>query len=390
MSTGSDADPDPDSDPDPETAPVAALEAADERLEGLRAEPPADPEAVDTVADAYESVAEVLDRWEDRATDWDDFEGYVEFRDALSETLASVPEDVPESEAFLAADDHVKTSGVSKSLTEADFEAAREALAPAQRYADYREELSAVEDRYRRAYRIAERRRREVDDRIDDLGRLRRLGDADLEAPVERLREPVERYDAAVTDAFDAFRREAPAREFLGVVRTAAGYPLVDVRAPPSELQAYVESTPAGDHPVPELLEYAEYSTSKLSHYVEEPSLLKRRVATNRTYLEELSAAPLCVGWPPPPADRLRFRSEELLSVVDRFAGEKTVRAVRAVRARTRDDDYDRLRETAVARAELTDAERRRLESGAVAEELEELRERRRRLTAALERYEPP
>ena len=371
MSTGSDADP----DLDPETAPVAALKAADERLEGLRAEPPADPEAVDTVADAYESVAEVLNRWEDRATDWDDFEGYVEFRDALSETLASVPEDVPESEAFLAADDHVKTSGVSKSLTEADFEAAREALAPARRYADYREELSAVEDRYRRAYRIAERRRREVDDRVDDL---------------ERLREPVERYDAAVTEAFDAFRREAPAREFLDVVRTAAGYPLVDVRAPPSELQAYVESTPAGDHPVPELLEYAGYSTSKLSHYVEEPSLLKRRVATNRTYLEELSAAPLCVGWPPPPADRLRFRSEELLSVVDRFAGEETVRAVRAVRARTRDDDYDRLREAAVARAELTDAERRRLESGAVAEELEELRERRRRLTAALERYEPP
>ena len=63
---------------------------------------------------------------------------------------------------------------------------------------------------------------------------------------------------------------------------------------------------------------------------------------------------------------------------------------MRAVRARTREDDYDRLREAAVARAELTDAERRRLESGAVAEELEDVRERRRRLTEALERYEPP
>ncbi len=384
MSTGSDADAGATEEP------LAALEAAHERLEGLRAAPPADPDAVDTVADAYEAVAEVLDRWEERATDWDDFEGYVEFRDDLSETMASIPEDVPESEAFLAADGHVKTSGVSKSLTSGDFEAAREALAPAREYADYREELEAVRSRYRRAYRAAERRRRELDDRIDDLERLRRLGAADLEAPVERLREPVERYDEAVTGAFDAFREDASAREFLGVVETAAGYPLVDIRAPPSELLAYVESAPAGDRPVPELLAYAEYSTSKLSHYVAEPARLKRRVATNRTYLEELSAAPLCVGWPPPPPDRLRFRSEELLSVVDRFAGAETVRAIRAVRDRTRDDDYGRLREAAVARAELTDAERRRLESGAVAEELETARERRRRLTEALERYDPP
>ena len=95
---------------------VAELEAAADRLKRLREHPPVDREAVDPVADAHESVLEVLDRWEERATDWDDFRGYVEFRDDLSETLESIPEDVPESDAFLAADDHVKTGGLEVAL----------------------------------------------------------------------------------------------------------------------------------------------------------------------------------------------------------------------------------------------------------------------------------
>jgi hypothetical protein len=374
----------------PSDDPAAELAAAADRLERLESDPPVDPEDVDTVADAYESVARVLDRWEERATDWDDFEGYVEFRDDLSDTMSSIPEDAPESEAFLEADGHVKTSGVSKSLTADDFEAAREALAPAREYADYRDDLEDARSRYRTAYRQAERRRRELDERIEELQRVRRLGEADLDAPVERLREPIERYDEAVREAFAEFRKEAPAREFLGFVRTAAGYPLVDFRAPPTELFEYVDGEPAGDHTVPELLEYADYSKSKLEHYVEDASLLKRRVATNRTYLEDLSADPLCIGWPPPEVGRLRFRTEELLSVVDRFAGEETTRALRAVCSLARDDEYERLRESAVARAELTPEERERLRSGAVAEELESARDRRERLDEALEEHDPP
>ena len=110
---------------------VAELAAAADRLERLREHPPVYREAVDPVADAHESVLEVLDRWEERATDWDDFRGYVEFRDDLSETMSSIPEDVPEGDAFLEADGHVKTGGVSTSLTIEDFDVAREALAPA-------------------------------------------------------------------------------------------------------------------------------------------------------------------------------------------------------------------------------------------------------------------
>ena len=369
---------------------VAELEAAADRLKRLREHPPVDREAVDPVADAHESVLEVLDRWEERATDWDDFRGYVEFRDDLSETLESIPEDVPESDAFLAADDHVKTGGVSKSLTERDFEAAREALAPAREYAEYREDLEAARERYRSAYRAARRRRRELEERVDDLERVRRLGAADLEAPTERLREPIADYNEVVSEEFEAFRREAPAREFLGFVGTAAGYPLVELREPPAELLAYVESAPAGGNAVPDLLEYAGYSKSKLDHYVENAALLKRRIATNRTYLEGLSAEPLCVSWPPPEAAELRYRTGELLSVVGRFADEGTAAALRTVRQRTRSGAYDRLRDAAVARSDLTDEEREAIASGELSAELAATRTELERLNSALQSHEAP
>ena len=368
---------------------AAELEAAHERVRELEAGLDLAESDLDAVADAYESVATVLDRWEERATDWDDFEGYVEFRNDLSETLESIPEDVPESEAFLDADGHVKTSGVTGSLKTRDFEAAREALEPAREYAETREALADARSRHRKAYRTARDRLAELDDRIDDLERLVRLGEADLEAPIEDLEAPIERYNDGVADDFADFRREASAREFLSFIATAADYPLVEFRRPPTELLEYVREHPAGEHPVPDLVEYADYSPSKLSHYVDDANLLKRRVATNRTYLDGLSADPLFVEWPPAEAEALRYRADELVSLVDRFADEETVAALRSVRELTRRETYERLRTAAVARSELDDDERTRIENGTVESELEAAREERERLDEAISSYEP-
>jgi len=366
---------------------VTELQAAHDELARLRAAPDLDDEALDRVADAYESFEDVLDRWEERATDWDDFQGYVEFRNDVAATLESIPEDVPKSEAFLAADGHVKTGSATQSLRQRDFDAAREALAPAREYADHREALAEARERYREARRAVRRRRDEVADSVDDLERLVELSEVELEAPVEELRDPIERYDGAVEAAFAAFRRTAPARDVLAFVETASAYPLVDVQPPPAELLEYVREQPAGEHALPELLEYAEYSASKLQHYVDDPDLLKRRVAVNRTYLERLSADPLVVAWPPADRELLRYRTGELVSLVARFADDETVAALRAVRALTFREDYDRLRTAAVARAELTDEERRRVERGVVDEGLVAARETRERLETALEEY---
>jgi hypothetical protein len=364
---------------------AAELRDACEQLREYRERAEKEYDDLDEVADAYEAIERVLDRWEERATDWDDFEGYVEFRNDISETLSSIPEDVPESDAFVDADRHVKTKGVSKSLDEGDFEAAREALAPAAEYAELREDLEAAETHHRKARQRAKNRRRELADRIEDLERLVELGESDLDAPVEELREPIERYNEAVRSDFTAFRREASAREFLEWVQTAAVAPLVEYDAPPERLLEYVREQPAGTNSITQLLEYADYSGSKLSHYVDDADRLKRRVATNRTYLEGLSADPLCIDWPAPPADMLRFLADELVSVVGRFADEETVAALREVRALTRRKEYERLRTAAVARSEMTDEERRRVASGAVTEELEAARNERERIEAALD-----
>ncbi|MFC6726971.1 hypothetical protein ACFQE1_21840, partial [Halobium palmae] len=172
--------------------------------------------------------------------------------------------------------------------------------------------------------RLRERRREagvrldEIEARIDQLERLVRLGDADLDAPVDDLREPISAYNDAVVDLFRAFRRSASARELLRFVDTTDAYPLVDYRQPPSELETYVEEYEAGAEPVPDLLEYAEYSASKLDHYVADAAALKRNVAVHRTYLERLDPDPLTVSWPPLPAETLRYRCRELVAVVGR------------------------------------------------------------------------
>jgi hypothetical protein len=371
--------------------PVAELSAAHDRLEALEATPPVDTEHLDEVADAYESVASVLDSWEERATDWDDFEGYVEFRDDLSDTMSAIREDIPESDAFVDAERHVKTGSPTESLTDSDFAAAREALAPARAYADYRSDLADARRQYREAYRAVEHRHHELEDRIDDLERLQRLGEADLTAPIDELRDPIDSYNDAVVEAFRAFRSEASAREALGVLETAAlDYPLVDGAAPPDRLLSYVRSEPAGDLTIPELLAYADYSESKLDHYVADPDLLKRRVATTRTYLEGLDGAAFRVEWPPPAAETLRYRTRELLSVVGRFADEDATRPLRAVRDLPRRPDYRRLREAARADERLSDDDRERLAGGSVTEDLAAARRRRDRLADALDGHPDP
>jgi hypothetical protein len=219
-----------------------------------------------------------------------------------------------------------------------------------------------------------EERRRALRERIATLERLAELGDADLGAPIDRLREPIETYNDLVDEAFERFRRDASAEAFLEFVDRAAHTPFVEYETPPDELLEYVRRRDAGSYPVDELLEYAGYSPSKLTHYVDDADLLKRRVATNRTYLERLSADPLRIAWPPETAERFRFRIDELVGIVGRL-GDEAAAKLREIRALTRDDDYERLRRAAHADAELTDDQRARLERGEVEEELEAARE---------------
>ena len=336
-------------------------------------------QSVQAVADAVEEATRLFDRYADSATGTGDFEAYLEFQSQFAELVEDLPEDLPKREGFEAANDAVD----QRTISESDFQRAREAIAGARETADLLDRREAAQQRVDDAERAASERRSAIERRLDELAELRRLGDADLSAPTEELTEPVERYDAAVREAFVAFVDDAPVRELLEFVETTRHYPLIDYQRPPNDLLAYVRNHPAGEEPLPTLLSYADYSGSKLSHYVEDPTAFETTVPVHRTYLDRIDAAPLTVGSPPPAAE-LRYLASELVSVVARFADEETVAFARDLRDLARREDYDRLRDAVVAEAELTESQREALRNGDIEAEAERLREARERLTAAL------
>jgi hypothetical protein len=362
---------------------VDRLEAAADQLE--RAQERVDDfgeSDLRQLADAYEEFTALLDRYEEPATGDGDFQKFIEFQGRVETFVEELPEDIMLRESFEESDDHLQ----QRRLNESDFAHVREQLEPVADLVERLDEREAARNDYERARKGVRTRLREVRERIDELGRLQRLGDADLDAPTERLRDPIERYDDAVTEAFAEFKREASARDVLDFLAGTDAFPLVGFRTPPSELKSYVDEHPPGEEPIPKLLELADYSRSKLEHYVEEPAALKQAVATQQTYLQRLDGEPLTVDWPPPDAETLRFRCRELTSVVNRFAPE-VVEQLRTVERLPRETDYERLRDSAQAEAELTDEERKRLRSGSVETELQTCREERQALAAALEEH---
>jgi hypothetical protein len=374
------------SETDPADETIRAVETTDAAYRDVESRVESIGEAtVETVADAVAEAERLLVRYEGEATGTggEEFREFVRMKRDLSEFVDGLGDDLRHRDAFEAAKDALDKRRVSES----DFERARSTLAPARETAGLLDERREAREEYRDARRRLRDRLQAIEERIADREQVREYGAADLDADVGRLREPAERHNETVRAAFRSFKREAPAREVLSLVRTTERFPLVEFRQPPEDLWAYVRDSAAGTEPVPTLLEYADHSRSKLAHYVDDPAELKRRVATERTYLTGLDAEPLTVEWPPPEAGELRHRGREIVSVVGRFAADETVAAARRVRRLTVREDYRRLREAAVARARLTEADHRKLAAGEIEAELHDLRERRDALEAALEEY---
>jgi hypothetical protein len=366
-----------------EPEPVAELRAAETALDAAEERVADFGEAeLEGLADAHDEFTRLLARYEEPATGDGDFQTFIEFQSEIADFVERLPEDLLLRETFEECDELLQ----QRRLTEGDFAQVRANLEPVADLAGRLDERRDARKRYRAARNRVEGRRREVRERIDDLERVRRLGDADLDAPTERLREPIAAYNEQVSEAVEAFRREESARTVLDLVRASRQFPVAGLEAPPEDLLEYVETSTAGTESIPTLLDYAEYSRSKLDHYVADPGALKTAVRPHTTYLRRLDAEPLTVDWPPPTATALEFSCREAERVVARFAPD-VVEALRAVRRLPRATDYERLREAAVAEAELAADQRRRLKAGEVAAELESLRAEREGLSAALDEF---
>ena len=321
---------------------------------------------VEATADAYRRAHRVLDQYEDDAVGTGDFGSYVQFEGAFANAVDV--DDVPAADAFAAADEAVD----KRRLSEADFAAAREALDPAGEYVDLLSDRDDTIDEYRIARKRAREARDALADRLSELRDVADMADADIDAPVDRLRDPIESYNESVREAFDAFYRSASAREVLAFIERADATPFVDVDVPPTDLREYVDDHAAGDEPLPTLLEYADYSNSKLDHYVDDPGALRTAVAVHRTYVDRIDPEPLTVGWPPSPGDELVYEVDELVPLVSRVADDDTVATLRSIRDLARTDEYARLRRAAVVRDALDDDELALVEAGAVDERVAE------------------
>ena len=358
-----------DADPVAEAGEAAAT--LRERYDGLRRieERIADlgRERVEAAADAYRQAHRVIEQYGDDAVGSGDFAAYVQFEGEFANAV-DVDDDALAADAFAAADEAVD----KKRLSERDIEAAREALEPAGEYVDLLADRDDALDDYRAARKAAREARKSLGTRVEELREVAAMADADLDADVDRLRDPVETYNEAVRQSFDDFYKSASARDVFAFLDRADATPFVDVDVPPTDLADYVAEYGAGDEPLPTLLEYADYSNSKLEHYVDDPGALRTAVAVHRTYLERLDGEPLTLDWPPKPGDELAYEIDELVPLVGRIADDETVATLRSVRELARSDEYERLRRAAEVRHELDDEDLALIERGEADDRLAE------------------
>jgi len=341
---------------------------------------------IEQLADAYRSFTGLLDRYEDQVVgDAGDVQTIVEFQSQVAEVYGNIPSDTLLYATFQESADYLK----QKYFTESDFEHVREQLEPAGDIVARLEEYQQRKREYRDVRQAVRREIRSLRQRISESERLVELNEADLDAPTDRLREPIETYNERATEAFRAFVDEEPAREVVTVLDAIEAYPLVPFESPPDALTAYLRESEPGEMPVPKLLEYSRYSRSKLRHYVDDPGRFERVVGGQETFLSRLDAEPLRISWPPPTAEGLRYRCRELTATLNRVAP-PVVEQLRVVAALPRRTDYERLHQSATASQQLTDEDRRRLRSGGIEATLTDLREQRTRLQQALEDSRDP
>ncbi|ERG90153.1 MAG: hypothetical protein J07HQW1_00167 [Haloquadratum walsbyi J07HQW1] len=337
-------------------------------------------DAVVETADAYRRATGLLDRYIDSATGTGDFQAYVEFQDKFLGCVEELPDDLPAREAFETAADRLD----SRRLSKGDFASAREDLTPAKKYIEQLESYNQTTDAVKTARRNVTLHRREINNVIDTHDEALAFADVDFDVPVEQLLDPIEAYNDQLTSEFDEFVATASAAAVIDFLEYTDSFPLVPFQSPPPDLRRFARESPDASESIPTLLKFASYSGSKLDHYATDPALLQTTVAVHQTFLERLDADPLMIERPPPTAGTLRQFTGEAISVLGRFASEKTIAHLRTIRDQSYHDTYNRLRTALRAQTELDADERERLRTGIMADERDALVDARDRLTKAL------
>lgn len=323
-------------------------------------------ERAEKTHDLYETVDKNLERYREDATGRGDFEKYIELRSIVADVEEELDdEDVHMSGEFENALSHLD----ARTLRDKHFRRARAGLEEVKEFAETYERYEELKDELKDELRSLEKRKKELRSEMEETKeRLEKAREAE-EIDASPLREAVEAYNEGVREDFDAFLREEPAVDVARLGEKTLDSPLVDdapvERGVAERLSRYVDNETVG-----RVLELADASDGKLSHYVEDTAGF--RDAVPRTFFETVSAERFDLSYEP--EDVVRRRIPELVSLVSSFADEDTVAVLRRVGAMAERGEYEPMRRAVVAGEEAgADAEE-------IDERLEELRDEKERV----------
>lgn len=330
-------------------------------------------ERAEETREAYETLDEALEEYREDATGTGDFRKYIEFRNiavALEEQLDE-GDDAHLKDAFESALSRLD----AQTLRDKHFRGARSDLERVEEFVGKYERYEELRDELRDELGALEKRKENLEQKIDDteerLGQAREAEGID----VSPLREAVEEYNERVRRNFEEFVSEAPAVEVARLGEKTHDAPLVE-DAPVERGTAERLSEYVGDETVERVLELADESDAKLSHYVDDTDGF--RDAVPRTFFETASAEAFELGYEPEGV--VRRLVPELVSLVSFFADEETVAALRRVGGMAERGEYEPMRRALSAREEAgADAE-------TLEEQIEELRTEKEDVEKRMER----
>lgn len=314
----------------------------------------------------YRRLEDAFEEYREDATGHGEFGRYVEFQNIVIEAEETVEqEDVYSAEEFKRALGHLD----ARTLRDKHFRRANEDLSDIRDLVETYERYVELEDELRNELR-------DLEHRADELDREISRKEEALEKAVEvedidgsRLREAVEKYNDSVRSNFETFVREAPAVEVARIGEQTHDTALVD-DAPLERGTAEGLSNYVDDETVERVLELADSSDGKLSHYVDDTDGF--REAVPRTFFETADGTRFKLSYEPEGV--ARRRADELIPLVGKFADDETVATLRRVRDMAANGTYGEMRRALVAREE----------AGASVEELrdelEELRDEKERV----------
>lgn len=329
-------------------------------------------ERAETTRALYESLEDAIEEYREEAAGHGNFEKYVEF-----ENIVVAFENTVEEEDVYLQDDFEKALGRldQRTLQDKHFRRALNDLVDVEELCDDYERYTQLRDELRDELGSLERKVGELDGRIEELeeGIEKARGVEDVD--VSELRDAVETYNERVRDDFKEFVRTAPAVEVARLgERISDASLLEDVPAEEGDAERLAEYV--DDESVDRVLELADSSDGKLSHYLDDTEGF--RSAVPRLWFESSNADSFVISYEP--EGTVKYKTRELVPLVAEFADDTTIDALRRVKRMAERGEYSRMRSALVDRREVGD------DAESMEKELEEVRTERQRAKERAER----